>query len=88
VEGSVLNASLSSLWLAFVGLFDSLDSILFPCFLSSSFLGCFLFMKFGKVSLFLSMHLSQWNFGASKVIYKVMHLFYELLSNGIIKVVG
>ncbi len=52
MEGSVLSGSLSSLWVALVGLFACLNLVLAPCFLFSPFLGCFLSIKFGRVSSF------------------------------------
>jgi hypothetical protein len=49
--GFVLSDSLSSLWLASFGLLACLDFGLGPLFLFSlSFFGCFLFIKFVRVS--------------------------------------
>ncbi len=48
MKGSVLSGSLSSLSAASFGLFACLDFGPWPFF--SPFLGCFLFIKFGRVS--------------------------------------
>ncbi len=53
LKGSVLSGSFSSLWPTSFGLFACLvlgpwSLVLAPCFFFSPFLGCFLFMKFGR----------------------------------------
>jgi hypothetical protein len=50
VEGSVLSSSLSSLWPTFAGLFACLDFGPCPLFPFLSLQGCFLSIKFGRVS--------------------------------------
>jgi len=50
VEVSVLSGSLTYLWLPLLGCLLAWTLVLAPCFYFSPFLGCFLFIKFGRAS--------------------------------------
>jgi cellulose synthase/poly-beta-1,6-N-acetylglucosamine synthase-like glycosyltransferase len=81
LEGLVLSDSVSSLWLVSFGLFACLDFVLCLLFLFlSPFLGCFLFIKFGRVSSIVT------SFAMKKILIwffrETLHSYFFQLGSG------